>query len=280
MIEEKFDHDHAVSLTAHIVAYYRGLEGIFHPHDKLIDDPYALVLGGTIGQKFFDQHISSLNTTSEKALIRGNDTQAARTRIIDDSLQSFVSDGINQIVVLASGLDARAWRLNFQPNANSKLKFFELDYQDVIDYKCTCLKKVAAVLPSDDTFEHHFVAVDLADPRWSHLLLNTGEFDPNQPTVWLIEGLTMYLTEEQLRTLIAKVYALSAGGSKIIIDFMGHSWDGMVYSTTIGFVDDPTTLMESMHFRGTFDLYCDIAAKYGRREAFKGYGVFIGCKND
>ncbi|WP_223765716.1 SAM-dependent methyltransferase [Corallococcus sp. AS-1-6] len=134
-----------------------------------------------------------------------------RTRWLDDQINLGLGRGIRQIVILAAGMDARAYRLAWPGDT----RLFELDHGAVLEDKEA---KLSGITPK---CQRHAVAVDLAED-WPAALKKSG-FNPEAPTLWLIEGLLVYLTEEQVALLMARVNALSAPESVALIDVVGRS---------------------------------------------------------
>ncbi len=129
----------------------------------------------------------------------------ARTVFLDDLLASACRDGCRQAVLLGAGLDARAFRLPWP----SGVRCFELDTADVLDSKAEVLTAERASAGC----ERVTVACDLrAD--WPGALLAAG-FDPGQPTVWVAEGVLVYLTQEEVDRVLADLTTLSAPGSRL-----------------------------------------------------------------
>lgn len=127
--------------------------------------------------------------------------------------------GIRQAVILASGLDTRAFRLN-RPDG---FRVFEIDQPLVLQFKNRALQHVGATANS----EHHPVAIDLRED-WATALADVG-FDTAQPTAWLAEELLPYLPAEAEQILLRTVHEFSAPGSRIAVEnFSGSE------PTTIG----------------------------------------------
>ncbi|OKH29618.1 hypothetical protein NIES2101_43220 [Calothrix sp. HK-06] len=130
---------------------------------------------------------------------------AVRTRFFDDFLSLTTA---RQVVILASGLDSCAYRLPWM----KEVKVYELDYPEVLAYK-------AALLKNTNIFcEHHLIACDLTQ-CWEEKLLSEG-YCPKSPSVWLIEGLLMYLSEAQVHALLKSVSDLSTNGSELGADLI------------------------------------------------------------
>src|SRR3984957_11611557 len=130
---------------------------------------------------------------------------AARPRFFDDFFVEATKAGIRQAVILASGLDARAYRLPW-PGGTT---VYEIDQPQVIEFKSRTLAELGA----SPTADRRAVAVDLRDD-WPTALREAG-FDPTQPTAWSAEGLLGYLPPEAQDRLLDTVTALSAPGSRI-----------------------------------------------------------------
>jgi len=135
---------------------------------------------------------------------------ASRTKWFDEFFIAAGASGIEQAVILAAGLDARAWRL---PWVDASV-VYEIDQPGVIDFKTRTLADLGAKLPA----ERRTVAIDLRDD-WPAALIEAG-FDASKPTAWSAEGLLVYLPPEAQDRLFDNVAALSAPGSRIACEHM------------------------------------------------------------
>lgn len=129
---------------------------------------------------------------------------AVRTRFFDDFFLGATAAGIRQAVILASGLDSRAYRLPWPAGTT----VFEIDQPQVIEFKSTTLSGLNA----QPTADRRTVAVDLRDD-WPAELRAAG-FDPAQRTAWIAEGLLGYLPAEAQDRLLDQITALSVPGSR------------------------------------------------------------------
>jgi methyltransferase (TIGR00027 family) len=136
------------------------------------------------------------------------DYQAVRTHFFDEYFAAASTAGIHQIVILASGLDARPYRLPWPAGT----VVYEIDQPKVLSYKSATLQ-THGVSPSAD---HRPVAIDLRDD-WAAALVGAG-FDRGQPTAWLAEGLLPYLPADAQDRLFDTVTRLSAPGSRIAVE--------------------------------------------------------------
>ena len=212
----------SVGATAVMVAAARAAETA--RDDALINDPYAKILvadAGTGAWEYMldDDFIAKVaEADAELAPLfehMGN-YQAVRTHFFDDFFARAVEAGIRQVVILAAGLDSRAFRLPWPADTT----VYEIDQPKVLEYKSATLA-AHRVQPSADRRE---VPVDLRQD-WPAALRDAG-FDPAAPTAWLAEGLLMYLPADAQDRLFAQVTELSAPGSRVAAESMGmHAED-------------------------------------------------------
>jgi methyltransferase (TIGR00027 family) len=181
--------------------------------EPLLDDPYAEPLVRAVGIDHFVKIVDGeLNAEDDPVLNRRamNEQITVRTRFFDDFFTAATGSGIRQAVILASGLDTRAYRLAWPAGTT----VFELDQPEVIAFKTRTL----ADLGAEPTAQRHTVAIDLRDD-WPKALLDSG-FDPKQPTAWIAEGLLVYLPPEAQDRLLDAITALSAPGSRVATEHM------------------------------------------------------------
>lgn len=133
-----------------------------------------------------------------------------RTKYFDDRLAEAVSNGIRQVVLLAAGLDTRAFRLEWP--AGSRL--FELDQLNVLRFKERALSTCGA---RPQCFRLP-VPTDFGED-WRTALLNSG-FDPGVPTFWLAEGLLPYMPAAGEQVLLETISQLSVRGSRLAADYI------------------------------------------------------------
>ncbi|MCM6772103.1 SAM-dependent methyltransferase [Nocardia sp. CDC159] len=136
--------------------------------------------------------------------------QAARTEYFDDYFHAAIAAGVRQIVLLAAGLDARAYRLPWPDGT----VVYELDRAPVLRFK----RETLAANGDKPRAERREVVVDLRED-WPKALRGSG-FDPAAPTAWLVEGLLPYLPAVAVDRLYADIEAISAPGSRVAIEQM------------------------------------------------------------
>jgi methyltransferase (TIGR00027 family) len=204
----------SVGATATMVAAARAVAT--RADRPLIDDPYAEPLVRAVGVDLLTRlatgevNPDELNdvhdgaTRSTGAMSRMADNMAVRTKFFDEFFLEATKAGIKQIVILASGLDSRAYRLAWPAGT----VVYEVDQPQVIEFKTRTLAGLGAA----PTADRRVVAVDLRDD-WPTVLRTAG-FDPTQPTAWSAEGLLGYLPPEAQDRLLDTITELSAPGSR------------------------------------------------------------------
>jgi methyltransferase (TIGR00027 family) len=195
----------SVGATATMVAAQRALSN----REGLIDDPFAEPLVRAVGLDFFvralDGEIEMDDVDPEFNMRRAAEGMAVRTRWFDKLFTDAAAAGVRQAVILAAGLDARAYRLDW-PDGTT---VFELDQPEVIDFKTKTLTDLGA----KPKCERRAIAIDLRND-WPKALLDNG-FDTKQPTAWIAEGLLIYLPSEAQDLLFDRINELSAPGSRV-----------------------------------------------------------------
>ena len=201
----------SVGTTATLVATARALA----TRAGLINDPLAEPLVRAVGIDFFTQVASGERALSELGDDNGfallTDLFAVRTRFFDNFLTDAGRAGIRQAVILASGLDARPYRLWWPAGTT----VYEIDQPQVIEFKTQTLRGLAAA----PTADRRAVGIDLRR-EWPEALRRLG-FDATKPTVWIAEGLFIgFLTPVTQDRLLDDVTAMSAAGSRMAADFL------------------------------------------------------------
>lgn len=184
--------------------------------DPLIRDDFAWKLvspAGSAWARLTDPELAWLDgdEQGQRAHRLGIDYQAVRTHFFDEYFDNAVADGIRQVVILAAGLDSRAYRLDWP----AETAVYEVDQPQVLEYKTGILESHGAV----PTADRRTVAVDLRDD-WPAALRAAG-FDGTQPTAWLAEGLLPYLPGDAQDRLFQMFTALSAPRSQVAIEVFG-----------------------------------------------------------
>jgi methyltransferase (TIGR00027 family) len=209
--DDTWDIATSVGTTAVMVAAARAVET--DRPDPLIRDPYAKLLvtqaGAGVWESMLDdtlvEKVQAFDPEAGAIFQHMRSYQAVRTHFFDAHFAGAVAAGIRQVVILASGLDSRAYRLDWPTGTT----VYEIDQPKVLAYKSETLASHGAT-PSADRRE---VPIDLRQD-WPAALIAEG-FDLRAPTAWLAEGLLMYLPADAQDRLFAQITELSAPGSRI-----------------------------------------------------------------
>jgi methyltransferase (TIGR00027 family) len=199
----------SVGSTALFVATARALEA--QKSDPLVVDRFAEVFCRAAGGPSAEVLDGKLPEHQLKTTDFGEffvDFQAARTKYFDEYFHGAADAGIRQVVILAAGLDSRAYRLNW-PGGTT---IFEVDQPQVLEFKREVLARHGDQ-PNADRCE---VAVDLRDD-WPKALRDNG-FKSDEPSAWIAEGLMIYLPAAAQNQLYTGIDALAAPGSRVAIE--------------------------------------------------------------
>jgi methyltransferase (TIGR00027 family) len=203
----------SVGATATMVAAARALAS--KDTNPIINDPFAAPLVRAVGIDFFTRVVdgeiepTDIGETGNGELQTETDSLAVRTRFFDEFFTDATAAGINQAVILAAGLDARAYRLAWPPGS----VVYEVDQPKVVAFKTETM----AGLGATPTAERRTVSIDLRED-WPAALRNSG-FDDTKPAAWSAEGLLMYLPPEAQDRLFDHITALSAPGSQLATEY-------------------------------------------------------------
>lgn len=216
--DDTWDIATSVGSTAVMVAAARARET--ESATPLIRDPYARVLvrgaGTGMWESFLEDGMQEriAEADPEAAAVFQNmlSYQAVRTHFFDAFFADAIGAGIRQVVILASGLDSRAYRLPWPDDT----VVFEIDQPKVLEYKSQTLAGAGA----HPVAECRPVAIDLRQD-WPAALRAAG-FDAARPTAWLAEGLLMYLPAEAQDRLFEQITDLSAPGSRVSAEAVRH----------------------------------------------------------
>jgi methyltransferase (TIGR00027 family) len=202
---DSWDLASGVGATATAVAASRALA----TRAGVIDDVWAEPLVRAVGSEHFLKILDG-EPDGESQVDRMAAGMAVRTKYFDAFLAESTAAGIRQVVILASGLDARAYRLPWPDGT----VVYEIDQAGVIDFKVATLRTLKAA----PTTEVRNVGVDLRDD-WPAALRSSG-FNAERPSAWIAEGLLMYLPAEAQDRLFDHITALSLPGSRLATEFV------------------------------------------------------------
>jgi methyltransferase (TIGR00027 family) len=208
---DSWDIASSVGATATLVAAARAFAS--REPNAIIDDPFAEPLVRAVGMDFFtrllDGEFGQSDADGGDAVRLMSSLIGVRTRFFDDFFCEAAEAGIRQAVILASGLDARAYRLPWPAGT----VVYEIDQPKVIAFKNATMSSIRA----QPTATRRAVSIDLRDD-WPAELRRNG-FDDTQPTAWSAEGLLMYLPPEAQDRLFDEIAELSAQGSRLATEY-------------------------------------------------------------
>lgn len=240
--------------TARWTAAVRALETA--RDDALYHDPWAAELAGPEGAAWLAER------TPDAVL-----PMVLRTRYFDDWLaETLASRGIRQVVLVAAGLDTRAYRLAWPDG----VRCLEIDRSSVLRHKQAILDRAGARARCD----RRIVEADLAQP-WADGLVAAG-FAVNEPAAWVLEGFLFYMPPDAVARILDQVTQLSAAGSRLGFDIVNtvmltspwtRPWVEMQAAAGapwLGTMDDPVGVLDALGWRAALTQAGQPDANHGR----------------
>ena len=254
-MSEKTFPDPRLGSTARWTAGVRAKESL--REDRLFHDPWAAALAGKEDEAWVEH----------RSRDSGHAAVVLRTRFFDDFLlRATTNPATRQVVLMAAGLDTRAFRLTWP----AQTRLFELDQPQVLEEK----ERVLTTAQAQPTCEQKTIAADLTSP-WRESLLKAG-FDPSHPSVWLLEGFLLFLPQEAIMRILDEITSLAIPGSWLGFDIINSAmltspWihqrvKSLAKSGTpwIGTMDDPETDLSMRGWQTTLTQPGEEQAYYGR----------------
>ncbi|KAA1248499.1 class I SAM-dependent methyltransferase [Mycobacterium simiae] len=209
--DDQWDILSSVGYTALLVAGWRALHAV-DPR-SLVRDEYAKYFVIASADQYLTDLLAQPGTSeSETAFPR---LYGVQTWFFDDFFQSAGDAGIRQAVIVAAGLDSRAYRLEW----HSGTTIFEIDLPEVLAFKMRVLSQQGA----EPKAQRREIAADLRT-NWPRSLQAAG-FDPETPSAWSVEGVLPYLTGKAQDAVVGRIDELSAPGSRVAIGALGSRSD-------------------------------------------------------
>lgn len=209
--DDQWDIISGVGYTALMVAGWRALDAV--SEQPLVRDDYAKHFIAASGDPYLTGLLANPATSADETTFPR--LYGVQTRFFDDFFTAAGGTGIRQAVIVAAGLDSRAYRLEW-PNGTT---VFEIDLPKVLDFKARVLGTRGAT-PTARRIE---VAADLRTD-WPPALKTAG-FDPQTPSAWSVEGILPYLNGAARRALFTRIGALCARGSRLSVGALGSRLD-------------------------------------------------------
>jgi len=202
------------SRTAETTTLVRSGETMKPADARLFDDPYAIRFVNPELLAWFTAHPAELQEiveAEERRFPGMNSAIVARTRYFDDIIIESTENGVEQLVIVGAGFDARAYRI---PGLSAKVRVFELDQSDTQAVKQSRVREIFGVLP-----EHvSYVPADLRTTTWQDELLRRG-YHPAKKSLFVMEGLCMYLPPETVDAILGFVVRNAGPGSGVLFDY-------------------------------------------------------------
>ncbi|GAM17073.1 hypothetical protein SAMD00019534_002480, partial [Acytostelium subglobosum LB1] len=196
---------------------------------------------------------------------------AVRTKLIDEFVLQNVPSSIKQVVILGSGLDTRAQRLPF----DASVIVFEVDLPEVVEYKRNIMKNASLAITPISMAMNIDIKEDLRNlDKWTSQLVSSG-LKKIEPTLWILEGLLMYLKPEETTNLLKAVSSLSSSGSAIVFQssapidwtapYVGKSVFAKIAPELFSFTPYPDELLINVGFTDRVSTVDDVALieRYG-----------------
>ncbi|OBJ56158.1 class I SAM-dependent methyltransferase [Mycobacterium sp. 1423905.2] len=209
--DDQWDIVSSVGYTALLVAGWRALHAV--SEQPLVRDEYAKLFINASGDPYLTGLLANPATSEDEATFPR--LYGVQTRFFDDFFTVAGHAGISQAVIVAAGLDSRAYRLPWP----SRTTVYEVDLPKVLEFKARVLDEHGAT-PNAIRRE---VAADLRTD-WSVPLKGAG-FDPRTPSAWSVEGILPYLTDDAQSALFDRISELCAPGSRLAIGALGSRLD-------------------------------------------------------
>lgn len=218
-VTENWDITTNLGATALTVAAQRAAETA--QRQPLVRDEFAAILVAAVNEPGWIamargdlSWIEPENERGRRTAIVGREYVATRTVFFDEFCASAIRQGTQQVVIVAAGLDARAYRLS----CLAGVQVYEIDQPAIHEFKQSALG-AQGLTPIANT---HPVAVDLRNDDWPIALTEAG-WDATLPSAWIIEGLLPYLSSDEHDRLFRTITRLSANRSRLAAEVYHHA---------------------------------------------------------
>ena len=199
------------------IAGMRANETHLPEDERVFQDPYA--------EYFFPPEVRNMvkdtawvkaERAKYEAVMPGvNGALAARVKYIDECLAQAIESGFRQLVIIGAGYDTRAYRV---PGVKENLRVFEVDHPLTQKVKTDTIKEIFGQVPGHVTY----LPMEFGRDRLDEKLVQAG-YDVRQKTLFVVEGLLMYIPPPAVETLLAFIRSASGSGSALVADFFDTS---------------------------------------------------------
>jgi len=203
---------------AELIALHRFAESRKPEGERICYDPYAVHFADPETLAFAASNPEKTKEMSEyyERLFPGlGNSIRARVRYFDDFVKNSLYEGFEQLVILGAGYDTRAYRIE---GLKGKVRVFEVDHPDTQSIKIEKIKKIFGTLPDHVIY----VPVDFETDNFGERLIAQG-YDSSQKTLFLMEGLIMYIPPEAVDKTLSFIVKNSGKGSAILFDYYPES---------------------------------------------------------
>ena len=183
--------------------------------DFLKEEEYLSISNNMVkGINFFNPSFNGNDSEALEWIVNNqlSPTPLGRAVFAEEMLENAIKIGASQYVILGAGMDTFAFR---QPHFTKHLTIFEVDHPNTQNFKIKRIKQLDWKIPNNI----NFVSADFTDETWEQSLVNCNNFDSSKITYCTLLGLVYYLTVDDFKKLITKLYNLLPEGSSIVFDY-------------------------------------------------------------
>jgi len=205
-------------MMAEGIALQRFAESTLPEEVRIFSDPYAIHFLDPVNVAWAKDHpaeIKALGDEIENLMPGWNNAIRGRVRYFDDVVQNAAGEGFSQVVILGAGYDTRAYRID---TLKGHTRVFEIDRPATQERKTGIVKKIFGQLPDHVSFIPWEIG---KGPHWP--ALEAAGFSPEEKTLYLLEGLVMYLSRPDVAGLLAGIAEHAGAGSAVLFDFVPQS---------------------------------------------------------
>lgn len=206
------------SKMAEGIALHRALESQKPKSERICYDPYAIYfISPETLEPFNDpQKAKASHEYFERILPGFTNSVRARVRYFDDFVKKSIDEGmLEQLVILGAGYDTRAYRIE---GLKKNIKVFEIDHPNTQKVKIEKIKEIFGFLPDYVVY----VPVNFETEDFGKRLIAEG-YDQQMKTLFIMEGLVMYIPPEAVDKTLAFIVNNSGKGSTILFDYFPQS---------------------------------------------------------
>ncbi len=196
------------------IAMHRAHETQKPEDERICYDPYALRFVDPAILQYAAAHAKEAQRKydeMERAFPGLGNSIRARVRYFDDFVERMCGEGLQQLVILGAGYDTRAYRL---AGLKENVRVFEMDHPDTQAFKTEKIREILGALPDHVVY----VPVDFESESAGDRLYASG-YSPDKKTLFLLEGLIMYLPPEAVDETFAFIRRSSGPGSAVLFDY-------------------------------------------------------------